>query len=124
MSSLSHLMVMRASVSRGSVANPDSYGLTSPRMKDLKPVIDQMPIYVWIQTDTDYVDGKSVAVERMKGYCRKTSEIQRLDVITQITNRNGDVLFTGPIVVDVVTPKNVGAIVSHFQLELRRHNGT
>ncbi len=115
---------MRANISRGSVDDTDTYGLTTARVKDLQPVVDDVPCYIWIEQFKDFVDGKSVTVERMKGYFRKIADIKRLDVITQVTNRKGDVIYEGPIVVDSVVPKVIGAIVSHLQLELRRGHGT
>lgn len=117
-------MRMRAAISRGSVETPDSYGLTNPRIKDMRPIADNVPCYIWIEQFKDFVDGKSVTVERMKGYFRKTADIKRLDVITQVTNRNGDVLYEGPISVDSLAPKSQGAVISHMQAELRRSHGS
>ncbi len=124
MSQVAGMMKMRAAISRGSVDDVDSYGLTTARLKDLRPIADQVPCYIWIEQYKDYVDGKSVTLERMKGYFRKDADIQRLDVLTQVLNRNSVVLYEGPIVVDSVVPKVLGAIVSHLELELRRGHGT
>lgn len=118
------MLTMRASISRGSVTAPDSYGLTTPRIKDVKPVAENVPCYVRIKMDTEFVDGKSVSVERMRGYFRRGVDVQRLDVITQVTDRRGQVLYEGPIMVESVVPTVSRGVVSQFQAELRRVRGT
>lgn len=122
---ISSMMVMRAQVRRGSVA-VDSFGQRAAASANTQPTIvaDALPIHVWIEADTEYVDGKSVAVEIMKGYVRKDADVQRNDEILQVLDRRGRVVFAGPIVVDMVINKNAGAVLTHKLLMLRRHRGT
>ena len=124
MSTFATRMTMRASISRGTLVAPDAYGHMAPRLTQVMPVVDEVPCHVWIEQSTEYVDGKSVDVERIKGYFRKGADIKRLDVITQVIDRNDVVLYAGPLIVETVATKVHGSVVSHLQVIMRRHLGS
>lgn len=123
MSAYAGMMVMRAQVRRN-YAELDSYGQKKPGTSaTLQIVADALPLYVWINQETEFIDSKQVVVETMRAYVRKDADILRDDLITDVRDRRGEVLFAGPIVVDAIAEKRVGGVPSHKVLMLRRRRG-
>lgn len=119
----SHFMVMRAEIRRNA-AGKDSYGQKKPPTNaTLQGISFSASCYAWMEARQELVDGQLAVVERIKAYFRDDADIQRGDRIEQIVDRRARVLFAGPLTVDSISEKNLGASPSHKEVLLRRHRG-
>lgn len=117
---IARMMTMRAELWRNS-AGKDSYG---HKKKDgWNPIQDAIPCYIFVEHTKEIINGQSVAVESIRGYFRSGLDIQRDDRIMQIKDRRDQVLFEGPMEVDMVTDKLLGASALHIVVALRRVRG-
>lgn len=119
MSLVSHQMVMRATVRRHPAAK-DSYGQKKAAAA-WEIIAGAMPIYFWIEQEDELVEGRSIVVEKIRGYVRHTADVKRGDELLDIKDRRERTIFEGTFVVDAVADKKLGASPSHKVLSLRRH---
>lgn len=117
-------MVLRAEIRRNN-AGRDAYGRKQkPTAAQDEIIEDAAPCFIWVRNRQEIVEGKSVVVSEIHGYFRKDADIQREDVITEIKNRRGTVVYDGPFFVDAIELIPIRGMFSHKDVILRRTRGT
>ena len=116
----SAMMTMRAEVTRNT-SGKDVYG--HQKAPGATTVADGIPCFIWIKTQSEILDGKSVVVEVIKAYFRHDADVLREDRVLQIKDRRDRVIHQGPFVVEMVAEKSLGASPSHKEVSLRRIRG-
>jgi hypothetical protein len=95
------MMTMRAHIQRDMQVNKDPYG--QPRIPDWQTLVAAEPCRTWFETERHVVDGdKTVAVENRKLIVPRDSTVLPGDRILDVKDRRGNVLFTGPALIEAV----------------------
>ena len=106
-------MTMRAVLERNGTATSNVYGHPeAPVFANLATV----PCWVWSKDRREVNDTKKFAMEeQIKCGMPLDTDVTELDQVTQIENRLGVVLYSGPLRIDTIQYKH-----THIEMNLRR----
>jgi len=107
------MMTMRAYLERNGTATTDTHGHPeAPAWATLATVACR----VWSKTRRELVDGKKVAVaEQIRCGMPLDTDVTELDRIASIKDRQGTVLWQGPLFIEAIQHKH-----THLEMDLRR----
>lgn len=111
---------MRATVERDQESSPDPWG---GDQSDFQQVATGVPCRVWSRERRDRTDdGKSVVTEDLRAMFPIGADVQEQDQLTQVVDRQGTVLYAGPLAVETISPKRgPGSSPTHLLAMLRRN---
>lgn len=107
-------MTMRALVQRNGTSTTDSYG--HPEAASWSTHIAAQACRVWSRTRREVVDGEKTAlVEQIRCAMPLDADVTEDDRIFSVSDRQGTVLWSGPLRIDAIQHKH-----THLEMDLRR----
>lgn len=101
MMSARQMMRMRAEISRDVNTTPDAWNADG--VPDFQPHGDPIPCFAFSRMERAVVDGTKVGVVRVVVMLHpRDADITEHDHVEQITDRRGNVLFSGPFQIDTI----------------------
>jgi|GEM_PF-2851680 len=98
------VMTMRATVQRNQASGEDEYH--QPVQPDWQDYLTDLPCYFWTETKTVRTSqGDLVTVAESKMIVPKTTDITEEDRVTQVTDRQGNILLNQTVGIDSVIPR-------------------
>lgn len=108
-------MTMRAYIQRNMASGTNALNL--PAAPDYQP-FSTTPCYAWSKEDRRLnQNDKLIFVEDSQLIMPTGTDIRNDDQIQQITDRQGSVLFTGPFLIEGISPKRTHIVVAFRRVE-------